>query len=40
MEGITSAQLVTSVPNALGKICFQMIRLSFAPSVLAARTYS
>jgi hypothetical protein len=38
--GITSAEDVMIVPSELGKMCFQIILLSRAPSVLAAITYS
>ena len=35
-----NAQEVIMVPRELGNICFQIMRLSLAPSVLAAITYS
>ena len=40
VPGMTSTEDVMIVPSELGKICFQIIRLSLAPNVLAAMTYS
>ena len=38
--GITRTEEVIMVPKELGKICFQINRLSRAPNVPAAMTYS
>lgn len=40
IPGITRTELVTIVPNELGKMCLNIIRKSFAPNVLDAKTYS